>query len=536
MYTFEFYNDKLHIPGDDELFLIEPIINMGANQSWTVEAKILSSHPFFSKLKPLKYGIRVKKDGRLIFRGRLTDINHDFDLVYSLYAEDKLATLNDSHCRPFDFSGTPEELFTWFIDNHNMQVTEEQKLKKGNVTVTDPNNYIARSWSDGDNTWNLINSRLLDTLGGYLIVRYEEDGDYLDWIDKFTLTANQKITFGENLISMNKLVDASETFTACVPYGAEIINTIYGEVDPGTVTWSENQYYILSGDLYVLLEREAEFKSAIAAKKKIYTILSAEPTGKKLTIESVNDGKDYLINEEMKKLYGVIYAPTDKVTWNDVTRPENLLKKSEEFLNNEGVMLRESIELSAVDLAMAGIDINSFEMYQNVRVESKPHNILAAYPLTEMKIAADLSEVVQITVGSSLRTLTLQNAEIKKDYEYSVQIAEKAKGTASKAAINFDVEYALSDSESVAPTSGWATIAPPWANGKYMWQRTATTYGSGLIIYSAATCISGAKGATGSQDQREKPVQRDWMDCRIQRAIRAFQERQVRTELRAKMA
>ncbi|WP_256210098.1 hypothetical protein [Denitrobacterium detoxificans] len=60
-----------------------------------------------------------------------------------------------------------------------------------------------------------------------------------------------------------------------------------------------------------------------------------------------------------------------------------------------------------------------------------------------------------------------------------------------------DVEYALGDSQTTAPTTGWATTAPEWEDGKYMWQRTKTTTASGSS-YSDATCIQGAAGADGA--------------------------------------
>lgn len=60
------------------------------------------------------------------------------------------------------------------------------------------------------------------------------------------------------------------------------------------------------------------------------------------------------------------------------------------------------------------------------------------------------------------------------------------------------VYYALHTSSSTAPSSGWSTTAPAWEDGKYMWQKTVWTYASGSTSESAATCISGAKGETGT--------------------------------------
>lgn len=426
MYKFKFYNADLHIPGDKDLFLLSPVINMGANQSWTVTAKIMDQHPNFLKLKTLKYGLQVYKNDKLIAKCRLMQFKRSFNNTYQIFAEDKLAALNDSECRPYEFAGNPEDLFDWFLENHNSQVGDEQKLLKGNVTVTDPNDYIVRSWEKTTDTWTLIKSRLIDTLGGYLMVRYEEDGDYLDWIKEFTLYSEQSIRFGENLLDLNSVIDATNTYTACIPYGAEIINRTYGEIDPGTDTWQEDTYYTLSGTDYLLIDTEQMFNTYISEGTTVYKVTSEENTGKRLTVESVNDGKDYIINEEMAGEYGIIYAPTDDVTWDDVTRPENLYSKATDWLNNDGVMLLETMELSAVDLATAGIDINSFNMYENVLVETKPHNISTSYLITDMKVAADLSEVLKITIGDTKRTLSAQLAKNKG--ESSIKTIQGAPG------------------------------------------------------------------------------------------------------------
>lgn len=73
---------------------------------------------------------------------------------------------------------------------------------------------------------------------------------------------------------------------------------------------------------------------------------------------------------------------------------------------------------------------------------------------------------------------------------------ENIKETITNAITGVDVEYALGDSQTVAPASGWSTTAPQWQEGKYMWQRTATTTATGTT-YSDPTCIQGAAGPQG---------------------------------------
>lgn len=426
MYTFKFYDKDIHIPFSEDIFLIKPVITMGANQSWTISAQIMSDHPNIEFLKLLKYGLNVYKDGELISRCRLTEHKQGMDKLNSIFAEDKLAALNDSQCRPYEFAGSPEELFTWFLNNHNSQVGDEQKLLKGNITVTDPNDYIVRSWDKGDNTWSLMKNRLLDTLGGYFVVRYEDDGDYLDWIEDFDTYSNQKIKFGDNLLNLEKIIDATETYTACIPYGAEIVVNTYGEVSLDNPEWQADTYYTKSGENYTIISTESDFNTAVTAGTILYTITSTESTGERLTVKSVNDDKDYIINTTAQQLYGTIYAPTDLVTWDDVTRPENLLTKATNWLNNDGVMLEESTSLTAADLSAAGIaDVNSFEMYQKVYADIQPLGINKSYLVTGMKINAGTSDVLQITVGDTKRTLSAQITSSNKQVGSIIERVEK---------------------------------------------------------------------------------------------------------------
>lgn len=69
--------------------------------------------------------------------------------------------------------------------------------------------------------------------------------------------------------------------------------------------------------------------------------------------------------------------------------------------------------------------------------------------------------------------------------------------TVSKTVKEVKVMYALSSSSTEAPTSGWSVKAPVWQEGKYMWQKTVTTFSDDTQEESQATCIQGAKGQDG---------------------------------------
>lgn len=78
------------------------------------------------------------------------------------------------------------------------------------------------------------------------------------------------------------------------------------------------------------------------------------------------------------------------------------------------------------------------------------------------------------------------------------------KSTANSSVKKVEVKYALGNSSTEAPSAGWNTIAPTWTEGKYMWQKTVTTFVDGTVSESNATCIQGAKGADGTDGKDGK--------------------------------
>ena len=354
-------NNILYDLREKELFVESPNLNLEINKVGTLTFSIYPDHPYFDRLIKLKSRIVAKRGNKDIFRGRIINDEQGIYNEKNIECESSLAYLNDSIYRPASFNGTPEELFALIFNNHNSQVTEEQKLKIGNVTVTDPNNYIARSWEDYLSSWDLLKTRLLDTLGGYLVERYEDDGTYIDWLEDFKtgdslLVSTQTIEFGENLINILAKNDASTTYSVVIPLGYEIEN------DDGTK--------------------------------------------ERLTIKSVNDNKDYLVNETALAAYGWKVAPVSETTWDDVTLASNLKTKGQNYLNNQAVMIASTLEITALDLAAVDKDIEFFFIYKYVRIKSTPHNFNKVYLLKSIKIPLDHPESTQITLGETLSTLT----------------------------------------------------------------------------------------------------------------------------------
>ena len=108
---------------------------------------------------------------------------------------------------------------------------------------------------------------------------------------------------------------------------------------------------------------------------------------------------------------------------------------------------------------------------------------------TDRHNVSEMSEPVSVTVTAAADASAVEAAQ---------KAANEAKALAQTLVASVDVEYALGDTSTTAPTSGWSTDSPAWTQGKYIWQRTKSVDGSGAESYSEPTCIQGAKGDPGS--------------------------------------
>lgn len=375
---------------NDELTLENPKLDLTIGKVGKLSFSIYPDHPYFDLVEKKSSKIETTKNGKTIFRGRVIEEEQGLYNNKDLLCESALAYLNDSVVRPGSFQGSPYNFLKMLLDNHNLQTTEEQQLKIGNVTVVDANNYISRSWTEYLSSWEMLKKRGVELIGGYIVERYEDDGTYIDWLDDFVtengqIICSQTIEFGENIIDILAKNDASETYSVVIPLGAEI----------------ENE----------------------------------DGTKSKLTIESVNEGLDYLVNQEALDKYGWIVAPTSETTWKDVTLASNLKTKGQNWLDSQGATISSELEITALDLQATDANIENFFIYEYVRIKSSVHNLEKVLLLNSIKIPLAQPENTQITVGESSNTLTgielgnKQNLDtiverfgtIEKDYELNEQ-------------------------------------------------------------------------------------------------------------------
>ena len=157
------------------------------------------NHPYLDSIRPMASTIVCKKGDATVFEGRALNDGSDFYNTHTWTCESALAYLKDSQQPPFSYKGTLKGLLEYFLSVHNKAVEEKKRFKLGNITVTDNNDYISYSNSEYSCTLDAIKSKLINTHGGYLMVRYTESEKILDYLAEFNTRSVQSVEYGKNL-------------------------------------------------------------------------------------------------------------------------------------------------------------------------------------------------------------------------------------------------------------------------------------------------------------------------------------------------
>ena len=196
------------------------------------------------------------------------------------------------------------------INNHNSQVAANKRFVVGNVNIEDSNNSLYR-FLNYEKTFEAIKDKLIDRLGGELLVRYENNVRYLDYVKTIGKTSTTEVRLSKNLVTVEQERDPSSIITRLIPLGGKL-----------------------------------------------------DDSEERVTISSVNNGKIYIDDEEAISEFGII---VNTEIWDDVTLPINLLSKGKALLsaNNK---IRKKHNITALDLSAINMDIDSFEVGNTYRL------------------------------------------------------------------------------------------------------------------------------------------------------------------------
>lgn len=379
MYTVKAFADGeeyvLHDPKQN-LYVGDGYFETGDNINGQAEFTVYPDHPDYEYVKKLTTDVVFYNDGVAEFYGRiLYDDEDDLSGAKKVFCEGELAFFCDS-IQPIKVyqDCTVKQYLQDLIDIHNSQVEERKQFVLGRVTVTDSNDSLYR-YSNYDTTRELMSDRLTDRLGGHFVIRHENGVRLLDYLsdEDFYRKNTQTIEFAKNLLDFSRNIDASEIATRIIPLGAKKED-------------SEN-------DVGILEDR--------------------------LTIADVNDGVIYVTDDNAVKEYGKI---TKVVTWDDVTVPENLMKKGQEYLKSTQYE-KMILELKAIDMSILNKHVEEFQIGDKIRCISKQNGLDREFPLEKKKIYISDFSKNTVTLGDSTsnKTYTSSNAQTTANMEETIK-------------------------------------------------------------------------------------------------------------------
>ena len=348
MYRIFLEEELFYDPRVPELALVDITCELEVNKTGTLKITIPATHPKKDDIQKMYSVLSLYQDDDWLYSGRVLTDEVDFYGNRTIECEGELSYLLDSIQRYHEYHDiSVADYFADLIAKHNADVGYRKSFTVGQVTVTDNNDSLYR-YSTYENTWKTIEDRLINRLGGYVRIRHEDFHRYIDYIESYEHTNDQVIRFGENILDLTQEVDCDSLATVIVPLG----------------------------------QRDEE-------------------TDERLTIKSVNEGRDYLEDLDAIAKYGRIVKT---VEYDDVTLPENLLRKGQEVLDRQKLLIY-SITITAIDLHLLDVDIERCKVGDNIRVVSEPHGI-DDYMVIQ-KVYMDLlhPENSKLTLGATLITL-----------------------------------------------------------------------------------------------------------------------------------
>lgn len=342
----------IHSDNLDRIFCGKGVKVVNAVDSFTFT--IYPDNAGYDKLKPLTTSVTVTDDstGKDVFIGRVLKCPDSMDeqglICKSVTCEGRLGWLYDSVQPYIEYKMVGvQTVLASFISKHNAQVGDDKHISVGQVTVTAENNYTySVNWVS---TMDAISEQLVGKFGGEIQLRDQDGKVYIDYLEHIGHGTNTKIELAVNLKTISREVDETSVITRLYPLGAKL-------------TDSE----------------------------------------KRLTIGSVNGGKDYIEDSALVAKYGVISGTQ---TWDDVTQASVLKTKATAYLKSAN-KAKKQYKITAVDLSTIDMNFEQFELGCWYRVVNPLMGIDEDLRIIGITINLDNPEQSELTFGDKFETMT----------------------------------------------------------------------------------------------------------------------------------
>lgn len=359
------------------------------------EFGIYLKHANYSDIEPLKSIIRIVNvnDNDEEFIGRVLqqtgEMGSEGSFSKTFICESLLAFLHDS-CQMYSKVANTDvwTFFSEIIAVHNSQVEIYKQFKVGKVTVSSITDSPYR-YTGYEDTFDTIKKYLLERLGGYLRLRNEPDGLYVDYLEKVGEEVNSPIRIAKNMKSARREINLDGLITRLVPVGADL-ETENRDEETGQYT-----------------------------------------TRERVTISSANNGIPYLEDSELVKEFGIIQNP---VEWTEIKTPSILKSRGLQYLRDQKIALS-SWTISMVERYLLDPEYKKTIVGNTHPIDNPPLSGAEKLQVVEKTIDILNPQTIEVTIGASSQSLTafqLQQKEAQKSMEKALYDSNAARLQAEK--------------------------------------------------------------------------------------------------------
>ncbi|HGQ7104622.1 TPA: phage tail protein [Streptococcus pneumoniae] len=338
----------------------------------------------YQKLTPFQSIVQVVNlyDEEVEFEGRVLSVSNKMTstgFVQEVVCEDFLSFLHDSTQQYQKLKNSGAEAYLREILNqHNAQVENYKQIRLGTVTVkslTDkPWRYLGY-----ESTWDTIRDRIVSNIGGYLTLRRENSGFYLDWTSSVGTNQESPIQLGRNIKSASREISFDGIATQIMPIGAD--------------------------------EKNSQNRSSNNKEEQ-----GPDVTRKQIDISSVNGGRIWLEDAELVANFGVIRKP---VIWTEIDNPQVLKNRGLQYLKNQRIALAKWT-VSAVERYLIDSRYAKFKIGNTHPILNAPLSGIERLQIIEKKIDILNPQSVDLVIGSKSQSLSayqLQSQEAVESIE-----------------------------------------------------------------------------------------------------------------------
>lgn len=338
----------------------------------------------YQKLTPFQSIVQAVNlyDEEIEFEGRVLSVSNKMTstgFVQEVVCEDFLSFLHDSTQQYQKLKNSGAEAYLREILNqHNAQVEDYKQIRLGTVTVkslTDkPWRYLGY-----ESTWDTIRDRIVSNIGGYLTLRREKSGFYLDWTSSVGKNQESPIQLGRNIKSASREISFDGIATQIMPIGAD--------------------------------EKNSQNRSSDNKEEQ-----GPDVTRKQIDISSVNGGRIWLEDAELVAKFGVIRKP---VIWTEIDNPQVLKNRGLQYLKNQKIALAKWT-VSAVERYLIDSRYAKFKIGNTHSILNAPLSGIERLQIIEKKIDILNPQSVDLVIGSKSQSLSayqLQSQEAVESIE-----------------------------------------------------------------------------------------------------------------------